>query len=69
MSSVGNILSYEENQISVNDETLLDNMTSNYSTTLLIEEIIDLEIENSESSVVKMAHTVLLADLDYDPCD
>ncbi|CAG8453719.1 6330_t:CDS:2 [Cetraspora pellucida] len=60
---------YEEDQISVNDETSLDNITSNYSTTLLIEEIIDLGIENLESSVVEMAHTVLAADLDYDPCD
>ncbi|CAG8723540.1 2211_t:CDS:1, partial [Cetraspora pellucida] len=60
---------YEEDQISINNKISLDNMISDYSTTLLIEKIIDLEIENSESSVVEMAYTVSPTDLDYDPCD
>ncbi|CAG8724477.1 23045_t:CDS:2, partial [Dentiscutata erythropus] len=47
LSSVSNIMSYEENQIDNDNETLSD--ISNYFTTLLINEIIDLEIEkNSE---------------------
>ncbi|CAG8575229.1 6675_t:CDS:2 [Cetraspora pellucida] len=70
ISSVGNIMNYEEDQISVNNEISLDNITSNYSMTLLIEDIIDLRIEeNSESSSVRTAQDVLPNDLDYDPCD
>ncbi|CAG8732961.1 9747_t:CDS:1, partial [Cetraspora pellucida] len=66
----GNIISYEEDQISINNEISLDNITSNYSTTLLIEDIINLRIEeNSESSSVRTAQDVLSNDLDYDPCD
>ncbi|CAG8806188.1 7419_t:CDS:1, partial [Cetraspora pellucida] len=60
---------YEKDQISVNNEISLDNITSDYSTTLLIEEIIDLGIKNSESSVVETAYTISPTDLDYDPYD
>ncbi|CAG8852448.1 17106_t:CDS:1 [Gigaspora margarita] len=50
------------------DEPLSD--TSNYSTTLLINEIIDLEIEeNSEPLTEETFRAVLSEDLDYNPCD
>ncbi|CAG8789359.1 28982_t:CDS:2 [Gigaspora margarita] len=40
------------------------------STTLLINEIVDLEIEeNSESHVAETAQAVLSEDLDYDPSE
>ncbi|CAG8758652.1 7058_t:CDS:1, partial [Racocetra fulgida] len=54
-------MSYEEDQIS-------DDETSSDTTTLLINEIVDLEIEkNSESLVAETAQAVLPEDLDYDP--
>jgi len=65
LSSVGNIMSYEENQMDDDDEPLSD--TSN---TLLINEIIDLEIEeNSEPLTEETSRAVLPEDLDYNPCD
>jgi len=65
LSSVGNIMSYEENQMDDDDEPLSD--TSN---TLLINEIIDLEIEeNLEPLTEETSRAVLLEDLDYNPCD
>ncbi|CAG8758209.1 9433_t:CDS:10, partial [Gigaspora margarita] len=68
LSSVGNIMCYKENQIDNNDEPLSD--ISNYSTTLLINEIIDLEIEkNSEPLMEEISRAVLSEDLDYNPCD
>ncbi|CAG8519040.1 13239_t:CDS:2, partial [Dentiscutata heterogama] len=55
-------------QILENDEILLD--IPNCPTTLLINEIIDLEIEeNSESSTAETSRAVLPEDFDYDPCD
>ncbi|CAG8706351.1 1063_t:CDS:2 [Gigaspora rosea] len=62
-----NIISYEKDQTRVDDETSSD--TSNGSTTLLINEIVDLEIENSESPVAETAQSVLSEDLDYDPSE
>ncbi|CAG8837021.1 29199_t:CDS:1, partial [Racocetra persica] len=60
-------MSYEEDQIR-DDETSLD--TSNSSTTLLINEIVDLEIEEySKSPVAEMVQAVLSEDLDYDLSD
>ncbi|CAG8541617.1 16625_t:CDS:1, partial [Dentiscutata heterogama] len=60
-------MSYDEDQIRADDEVLSDNVTSNNSLTLLIEEIIDLEIEKSlESSVVETAQAVSHEDLDLD---
>ncbi|CAG8822453.1 5521_t:CDS:2, partial [Gigaspora rosea] len=44
--------------------------TSIYSTTLIINEIIDLEIEeNSEPPTEGTSRAVLPKDLDYEPCD
>ncbi|CAG8836398.1 16742_t:CDS:1, partial [Gigaspora margarita] len=60
-------MSYEEDQTRVDDETSSD--TFNSSTTLLINEIVDLEIKNSESPVAKTAQAVLSEDLDYDPSE
>ncbi|CAG8511066.1 32422_t:CDS:2, partial [Racocetra persica] len=66
-SHFSNIMSYEEDQIR-DDETSSD--TSNSSTTLLINEIVDLEIEEHlESSVAEMAQAVLSEDLDYNFSD
>ncbi|CAG8765543.1 3342_t:CDS:1, partial [Cetraspora pellucida] len=63
-------MNYEEDQIRVNDKTLSYNIVSNYSPTLLIEEIIDLKTKNnSKSSVVETAQAVLPEDLDYNPSD
>ncbi|CAG8782020.1 16876_t:CDS:1, partial [Racocetra persica] len=60
-----NIMSYKEDQIR-DDETSSD--TSNGSTTLLINKIVDLEIEeHSESPVAETAQAVLSEDLDYNP--
>ncbi|CAG8635706.1 12266_t:CDS:2 [Cetraspora pellucida] len=48
----------------------IDNMTSNYSTILLIEDIIDLEIEkNLKSFLIRIAQDVLPEDLNYNPYD
>ncbi|CAG8828970.1 36865_t:CDS:2, partial [Gigaspora margarita] len=52
LSTVGNIISFEENQIS-DDEILLD--TPDYPTTLLINEVINLDKENSESSIAELS--------------
>ncbi|CAG8618966.1 2125_t:CDS:1, partial [Cetraspora pellucida] len=58
-------MSYEENHIDDDDEPLSD--TSN---TLLINEIIDLEIEkNLEPLTEETSQAVLPEDLDYNPCD
>ncbi|CAG8791505.1 10658_t:CDS:1, partial [Racocetra fulgida] len=45
------------------------NITADYSTTLLIEVIIDLTAENNSRPSVKTAQAVTSADLDYDPHD
>ncbi|CAG8839613.1 35366_t:CDS:2, partial [Gigaspora margarita] len=67
ISSVGNIIRYEEaDQVEISEIVSLDNVASSSSTLLLIEEIINLEVENLESSV-KMTPMVFSADLDYDP--
>ncbi|CAG8610527.1 29447_t:CDS:2 [Gigaspora margarita] len=67
LSSVGNIMCYEENQMDDDDEPLLD--ISNYSTTLLINEVIDLEIKNSEPLMEETSRAILSEDLDYNPCN
>ncbi|CAG8662699.1 24208_t:CDS:1, partial [Cetraspora pellucida] len=60
-------MSYDKDQIRADDKVLSDNMTSNNSSTLLIEKIIDLEIEkSSKSSVVETAQAVSHEDLDLD---
>ncbi|CAG8846906.1 33681_t:CDS:1, partial [Racocetra persica] len=65
ISLVSNIMSYEKDQIRDN-ETSSD--ISNGSTTLLINEIVDLEIEKySESPIAVIAQAVLSEDLDYGP--
>ncbi|CAG8820500.1 40750_t:CDS:2, partial [Gigaspora margarita] len=67
ISSVGSIISYEEaDQVEISIIDSLDNVASSSSTLLLIEEIINLEVENLESSSVKMTLMVFSADLDYD---
>ncbi|CAG8855715.1 21037_t:CDS:2, partial [Gigaspora margarita] len=58
---------YEEvDQVEISEIVSLDNAASSSSILLLIEEIINLEVENLESSV-KMTPIVFSADLDYDP--
>ncbi|CAG8797706.1 1920_t:CDS:1, partial [Dentiscutata erythropus] len=49
-----------------NETNLLDDITSNNSTTLLIEDIIDLTAENN-SRPVETARIISPADLDYNP--
>ncbi|CAG8574520.1 19710_t:CDS:2 [Racocetra fulgida] len=66
VSSVSSIMSYEEmDQVEVSEINSLD-AEVNSSTSLLIEEIINLEVENLESSTVKTTLMVSSADLDYD---
>ncbi|CAG8807631.1 11712_t:CDS:1, partial [Racocetra fulgida] len=67
ISSVSSIMSYEEmDQVEVSEINSLD-AEVNSSTLLLIEEIINLEVKNLESSTIKMTPMVSSADLDYDP--
>ncbi|CAG8768544.1 4437_t:CDS:2, partial [Dentiscutata erythropus] len=68
VTNIGNIISYEENQIS-DDETLLNISDYSTTTTLLINEVINLDEENSESSIAEPFQAILLKDLDYDPCN
>ncbi|CAG8822037.1 3983_t:CDS:2, partial [Gigaspora margarita] len=69
ISSVGNIMDYNEDQTGANNETSLEDMF-NDSTTLLIGEVFDLETEeNSESFAVKTVQADSFDNLDYDPCD
>ncbi|CAG8833727.1 16263_t:CDS:1, partial [Gigaspora margarita] len=59
-------MSYEKiDQVEVSEIHLLD--TEFNSSTLLIEEIINLEVKNLESSTVKITLIVSFADLNYDP--
>ncbi|CAG8717810.1 5143_t:CDS:1, partial [Racocetra fulgida] len=62
-------MSYEDNQLEVN-ETNNDNIISNNSTSLLIEKIVDLRIEEGlESSSMETAQAISSSNLDYDPLD
>ncbi|CAG8762029.1 36227_t:CDS:1, partial [Racocetra persica] len=60
MSLVNNIISYEEDQIRVNNEISLNDISNNPATLLI-------DKKNLESSSVRIAHAVLPNDLDYDP--
>ncbi|CAG8468718.1 8851_t:CDS:2 [Cetraspora pellucida] len=67
ISSIGNIMSYEKEQISIDNKT---SDISNKFTTLLINEIINLEIEeNSEFPIAETAQVVLSENFDYDSSD
>ncbi|CAG8717172.1 26096_t:CDS:2, partial [Gigaspora margarita] len=69
ISSVSNIIDYNEDQTGANNETSLEDMF-NDSTTLLIGEVFDLKTkENSESFAVNTVQADSLNNLDYDPCD
>ncbi|CAG8730997.1 41909_t:CDS:2 [Gigaspora margarita] len=69
ISSVSNIMDYNEDQTGANNEILLEDMSNN-SITLSIEEIFDLETEeNSESFVAKTVQADFFDDLNYDPYD
>ncbi|CAG8726743.1 13127_t:CDS:1, partial [Racocetra fulgida] len=66
VSSVSSIMSYvETDQVEVSKINSLDAEVNSF-TSLLIKEIINLEVENLESSTVKMTPIVSSADLDYD---
>ena len=62
-------MSYDENQMRVSEENSLDNEISNDSTTLLIEDIVDLTAQRnleSSSETVETVQAISSADLDYD---
>ncbi|CAG8650253.1 9087_t:CDS:1, partial [Racocetra fulgida] len=67
--SVGNIMNCEDDQIRVSSENSLDNIVSDHSTTLLIEDIVDLTAGNNSECSTRTAQTISSADLDYDPLD
>ncbi|CAG8679260.1 13455_t:CDS:1, partial [Ambispora gerdemannii] len=69
VASIGNIMNYEEDQIRVSEESLLDNIILDYPTTLLIEEIIDLTAEENLEFSIEIVQVISSADLDYDPHD
>ncbi|CAG8598472.1 13434_t:CDS:2, partial [Cetraspora pellucida] len=59
----------KDDQIRVSSENSLDSVVFNHSTTLLIEDIVDLTVENNSEHLTKMAQTISSADLDYNPLD
>jgi len=69
IASIGDIMSYDEDQIRTNSENSLDNEMTDYSTTLVIEEIVDLTTEKNLKSSLETAQVISSTDLDYDPHD
>ncbi|CAG8574175.1 7957_t:CDS:2 [Racocetra fulgida] len=69
IASVGNVMNCEDDQMRVNSENSLDNIVSDHPTTLLIEDIVDLTVENNSERSERTAQTISPADLDYDPLD
>ncbi|CAG8625670.1 34031_t:CDS:2, partial [Gigaspora margarita] len=68
IASVGNIMNCEDDQMSASSENSLNNIVSD-STTLLIENIVDLIVGNNSECLSRTAETISPADLDYDPLD
>jgi len=69
VASISNIMSYDENQMRVSEKNSLDNEISNDSTTLLIEDIVDLTAQRnleSSSETVETVQAISPANLDYD---
>ncbi|CAG8707134.1 4413_t:CDS:2, partial [Racocetra fulgida] len=69
LTSVGNIMNFEDDQIRVSSENSVNSVASDHSTTLLIENIVDLTVENNSEHSTKTAQTISPADLDYNPLD
>ena len=58
VASIGNIMSYDENQMRVSKKNSLDNEIFNNSTILLIEDIVDLTTQRKLESSSETVKTV-----------
>ncbi|CAG8693325.1 17419_t:CDS:1, partial [Racocetra fulgida] len=69
LTSVGNIMDFVNNQMRVSSENSLDSVVSDHSTTLLIEDIVDLTVGNNYEHSARTAQSISPVDLDYNPLD